>query len=315
MDIVIKNRLKIYMFAFISFLLGTSQFVVGGILDKIASSVGVPVSTAGQIVTAFSLAGAFGTPIVMMTLAKLDRRRLLMLALTAILISSITTVLLPGFGFLIASRILFGVGFGVYGVSAFTIVAKLAPPGRQASALANLAMGASAALVIGVPIGRIVAATYAWQWIFWAISFFSLLAILAIAKLIPSTQGEAPIPLGTQLSYLKKPKISLALSVAFMMFVSYSVVNTFLTPFLIALLPEIEAGMSIVLLGLGIASFIGSKLGGMLADRLGPTRTLVGGMVAQAAALLLVVILPKSAVVMIPLLLVWAMAAWLAVRP
>jgi DHA1 family putative efflux transporter-like MFS transporter len=305
-----SNTWKIYMLTGISFLNGTSQFAFGGILDKVAASAGVSVSTAGQLTTAYSLAGAIGTPIVMMAAARVDRRRLQLLSLTTIFVSMVMTFALPGFGFLIASRILFGIGFGVYGVSTYSIVTKMAPPGREARALSNLAMGSSAALVIGVPISRVIAAAYDWRSIFWVISFFTLLGIIANYKLIPATEGEAPIPLLKQLSLLKKPRISVALLVTFFMFVSYSVVNTYTTPFLIFIVPKIEKEMSIILFGLGVASLIGSKLGGSLADRIGAGRTLVGGMIVQTIALLLIPVVPGSAIFIITILMIWAIAAW-----
>ena len=82
---------KIYLLTFISFLVGTLQFVIGGILDKVAFSVGVSVSTVGQVITAFSLAAAIGTPIFMMATAKMDRRKQLLIGLAAVLISTIST--------------------------------------------------------------------------------------------------------------------------------------------------------------------------------------------------------------------------------
>lgn len=305
-----NNTWKIYLLTFISFLVGTLQFVIGGILDKVAISVGVSVSIAGQIITAYSLAAAIGTPVFMMVTAKMDRRKQLLIGLSAILLSTISTVALPGFGFLMASRIVLGVGTGIYGISAYSIVAKMAPPGRKARALSNLAMGSSAALVFGVPIARVVSAAYDWKIIFLVIGLLSLLAIFAVTRTIPASEGEAPIPLSKQLALLKTPKISVALSVSFFMFISYSVVNSYITPFLTSVMPMLERQISVVLLGLGIASLIGSKLGGFLADRIGAARTLVGGMVVQALTLMLISIVSGSVMVTIPLLIIWAIAAW-----
>ncbi|GKU24275.1 MFS transporter [Clostridium folliculivorans] len=311
MDNKINNTWKIYLLTFISFLSGTLQFVIGGILDKIAVSVGVPISTAGQLGTAFSLAGAIGTPVIIMITAKMDGRKRLLMGLTAILLSTFSTVVLPGFGFLMVSRIVLGIGMGVYGISAYSIVAKLAPPERLARAMSNLSMGSSASLVIGVPIGRVVANSYGWKSIFWAIGFFIILAMIAAIMYIPTSKAEAPIPLGNQLAYLKKPRIAMYLGAAFFMFISYSVVNSYITPFLIGLMPLIEGKMSIILMGLGIASVVGAKLGGFYADRLGARSTLVGGMAIQAFALILISIVPKTVVLICPLLMIWAIAAWI----
>jgi DHA1 family putative efflux transporter-like MFS transporter len=298
------------MLTFISFLVGTSQFVIAGILDKVAASVGVSESAAGQLINLFSLGYAIGTPVVMVSTAKMDRRKQLLLALTIILLGIVSTVALPSFGFLMVSRVVLGVGTGVFTVTAYSTAANLAPPGRQARAMSNVTMGISASLVFGVPIGRVVAAAYDWKVIFWGIGFFTLLGIFAVARTIPSTEGEAFVPLGKQLALLKKPKIAFALGVTLFVFISYSVMNTYITPFLTSLMSIRGGGVSVILFALGIAILIGSKLGGFLADRIGTARTLVGSMVIQALALALLSIVVRTTIIAVPLLMLWAIAAW-----
>jgi MFS transporter, DHA1 family, putative efflux transporter len=305
-----NNTWKIYMLTLTSFLVGTSQFVIVGILDKVAASVGVSVSTAGQLITAFALANAIGTPAVMVATAKMDQRKQLLLALAILLLGIVTTLALPGFGFLMAARVVLGVGTGVFVVTAYSTAAKLAPPGRRGGAMSNVAMGFSASLVFGVPIGRVVAAAYDWKAIFWGLGLFSLLAIFAVARTIPATEGETAVPLGQQFALLKKPRIAVALGVTFFMFISYSVVNTYITPFLASVMPMSEREMSVILFALGIASLIGSKLGGFLADRIGTARTLVGCMAVQALALALLSAVSGTVIVTITLLMLWAIGSW-----
>jgi DHA1 family putative efflux transporter-like MFS transporter len=301
---------KIYMLTLISFLVGTSQFFIVGILDKVAASVGVSVSAAGQLVTAFSLATAIGTPVIMVATAMMERRKQLLLALAMILLGIVSTVALPGFGYLMVSRVILGVGTGVFVVTAYATAANLAPPGRQGRAMSNVSLGFSASLVFGVPIGRVVAAAYDWTLIFWVIGFFTLLGIFAVARTIPFTEGELSVPLGKQLALLKKPEIAFALGVTFFVFIGYSVVNTYITPFLTSVMLIRGGEVSVILFALGIASLIGSKLGGFLADRIGTARTLVGSMVVQALALALLSIVARTTIIAIPLLMLWTIAAW-----
>jgi MFS transporter, DHA1 family, putative efflux transporter len=306
----VNNTWKIYMLTLISFLVGTSQFVISGILDQVAASGEVSVSVAGQLITVYALATAIGTPILMVAIANLDRRKQLLLALGIILLGVISTLALPGFGFSMVSRAILGVGSGVFVVTAYSVAAKMAPPGRQAGAMSNIAMGFSSSLVLGVPIGRVIASAYDWKVIFWGIGFFTLLGIFAVARLIPSIEGETPIPLGRQLSLLKNSNVVYALGVTLFVFIGYSVVNTYTTPFLTSVISISEEGVSIILFALGIASLLGSKLGGFLADRLGTARTLVGSMLVQAISLALVPAVSDSAVIVISLLMLWAIAAW-----
>lgn len=295
------------MLTLISFLVGTSQFVISGILDQVAASIGVSVSTAGQLITAFALGNAIGTPIIMLATAKMNQRKQLLTALAIILIGTFSTIALPGFGFLMVSRVILGVGTGVFVVTAYGIAAKLAPAGREVGAMSNVAMGFSASLVFGVPIGRVIAAASDWKAIFWGIGLFSLLAVFAVARTIPATEGEALVPLGKQLALLKNSRIAVALSVTLFMFVGYSVVNTYIAPFLASVIGEQK--ISAVLFALGIASLIGSKLGGFSADRIGINRTLVGGMAIQTLALAALSGV-SGPVITIILLIVWSIAVW-----
>ncbi|MCM3022342.1 MFS transporter [Heyndrickxia ginsengihumi] len=305
-----NNTWKIYMLTLISFLVGTSQFIISGILDKVASSVEVSVSAAGQLITVFALANAIGTPIFMVATAKLNRRKQLLLALAIIFLGIVTTIALPGFAFLMVSRIILGVGTGVFVVTSYSTAANLALPGSQAGAMSNIAMGFSASLVLGVPIGRVIASVYDWKVIFWILGIFTVLGFIAIAKSIPSMESEVPVPLRKQLALLKNPKVAIALSVTFFVFIGYSVVNTYTTPFLTTAMSMGETEVSTILFAIGIASLFGSKIGGFMADRIGTNRTLVISMIAHALALALLSIAVKSVFVAIALLMLWAIAAW-----
>ncbi|WP_160723496.1 MFS transporter [Bacillus sp. USDA818B3_A] len=306
-----NNTWKIYMLTLISFLVGTSQFVISGILDKVASSVGVSVSVAGQLITVFALANAIGTPLFMLATAKMDRRNQLLLALAIIFLGSVSTLALPGFNFLMASRIILGIGTGIFVVTSYSSAANLALPGRQAGAMSNIALGYSVSLVLGVPIGRVIASAYDWKVIFGGIGIFTVLGFIAIAITIPSMQSEAPIPLGEQLALLKNPKVAFALGVSLFVFIGYSVVNTYITPFLTSAISISGRGVSVILFALGIASLFGSKLGGFLADRIGTTRTLIGSIVVQTLSLAMVSTFSGFAVVVIMLLMIWSIAVWM----
>lgn len=298
------------MLSLIGFLVGTSQFVISGILDQVADSVGVSVSAAGQLITVFALGNAIGTPAFMMATAKMDRRNQLLLALAIIFLGIVSTLAFQGFHFLMVSRIILGVGTGIFVVTSYSIAAKLALPGRQAGAMSNIALGYSVSLVLGVPIGRVIASAYDWKVIFWGIGIFTVLGFIAVAKTIPSVASETPIPLGEQLAMLRNHKVAFALGVSLFVFIGFSVVNTYITPFLTSSLLISGRGVSIILFAMGIASLFGSKLGGFLADRIGTTRTLIGSILVQALSLALVSALSGFSVVVIVLLMIWTVAVW-----
>ncbi|MDF2648216.1 MAG: transporter [Paenibacillus sp.] len=305
-----SNTWKIYLLAVVSFIVGTSEFIIAGILDKVADDIGVSVAAAGQLITVFSLTYAFGTPVLMAVTARAERRKLLLYSLIIFVIGNVMAVSLPGFGALIGSRIILALSTGVFVVTALTVAAKLAPPDRQGSAIATLVMGFSTSLIIGVPLGRVIASVYDWKMIFGGIGALGLLAILAVFFIIPETDGEEPVPLRKQFALLKEPKIAIALSVTFFWISGYSIAYTYISPFLLEVAAMSEKTVSAGLFAFGIASLIGSKAGGYSTDRWGAPRTLIVGMLLHTSALILLSLVTQSSAIVFFVLMLWAFSAW-----
>jgi MFS transporter, DHA1 family, putative efflux transporter len=305
-----SNSWKIYMLAIVCFLVGTSEYIIAGILDMIARDVGVSVAAAGQLITVFSIAYAFGTPIMMALTARVERRKLMMVALSVFAVGNLIAVIFPGYISLMGSRVILAVSTGVFVVVALTVAAKLAQPGKQGSAIASVVMGFSTSLIVGVPLGRVVASAYDWRTIFAGIGILGLLAMLVIFRTIPKSEGEDPVPLRSQLALLKSPQIAVALSVTFFWIFGYAIVYTYISPFLLTITGMSERSVSIGLFAFGIASLIGSKLGGYGTDKWGIPRTLVGGMLLHSLALVLLSTFAHSAAFVFPLLMLWAFSAW-----
>ncbi|MCW3795668.1 MFS transporter [Paenibacillus sp. LS1] len=305
-----SNTWKIYMLAVVSFLVGTSELIIAGILDKVAASIGVPVSVAGQLITVFSLAYAFGTPVIMALTSRMDRRNLLIYSLVAFVIGNAMTAVLPGFILLFISRIVLALSTGVFIVTALMVASKLAPPDKQGSGIATVVMGFSTALVVGVPLGRVAASMYDWKLIFAGLGVLGLLAIVGMYFLIPKSEGEEPVPIGKQLALLKEPRIAMALLITFFWIAGYSIVYTYISPFLLSVTGMSEKIVSIGLFAFGIASLLGSKFGGYSSDKWGVSHTLIGSLLVHALALILIFIGAVSPIVMFPLLMLWSFSAW-----
>ena len=171
-------------------------------------------------------------------------------------------------------------------------------------------LGFSAAIIIGVPIGRVIATVYDWKLIFVGIGVLSVLAILVIMRTIPALDNEVTIPLGKQLSYLKNPKILMGLGVTFFWQLGYGVMYAYIAPFLLTVSSMKSSNVSSALFAFGIATLIGSKFGGFMTDRIGNPKTLVGGLVVHCLALVLLSTIAKSTLVAIPLLMFWSFSAW-----
>ncbi|SDC14173.1 MFS transporter, DHA1 family, purine base/nucleoside efflux pump [Paenibacillus sp. UNCCL117] len=305
-----SNTWKIYILAVVSFLVGTSEFIIAGILDKVADDLGISLAAAGQLITVFSLAYAFGTPFLLAAAAKVQSKKLLLYALAVFVLSHIATLVLPGFAFLIGFRIIMALASGVFVVTALTVAAKLAPPEKQGSAIATLVMGFSTALIVGVPLGRLAASIYDWKLVFGALGILGILAIVLVAFTIPNTESEQPVPLREQVSLLRNPKIAVALLITFFWIGGYSITYTYISPFLLTITGMSEQAVSIALFAFGVASLIGSKLGGFSTDRWGFSPTLVGGMLVHTVVLVLISLAAHSTALMFPLLMLWSFSAW-----
>ena len=306
---------KIYLLAIISFLNGTSEYVIAGILDRIAEANNISVSSAGQLITVFSIAFGAGTPFLIAMTARLERKKLLVYALTVFSVINILIAIITGYEMLMAARIISALSAGVIQVTLLTLAAVLAAPGKQGGAIATVVTGQSTALVVGVPIGRVVASHYDWNVIFIGLGVVGLLLSALTLFTIPKTVAEEPVPLREQFKFLMKPRISAYLLITFLWLGSYSVVFTYISPYFLNTFGMSNQGVTTALFIFGIASAIGSKLGGFSTDKWGAFRTLTGGILLHAIALLLFPFIGQFAFLFYVLLIFWALAAWSSGTP
>lgn len=305
-----SNTLKIYMLAIIGFIVGTSVYVVAGISDKIADSLDVSLTAAGQLVTVFSLAYAICTPIILVLTAKWGRRKLIMYSLGLFVVANILSFLSQNYGILIVARTIMGIGAGLAIVTVLIISTKIAPPGKQASAIAIITMGLTSSLIIGVPIGRIMTNAFGWQSVFGGIALLGLIAMVVIYLIIPDIEGDKPVSLHQQLALLKKCKVILGLSITLFWLGGYSIAYTYLSPYLLNVSGISDKFLSTALLIFGIASLIGSKFGGFSTDRWGIPFTLTSTMTLHIVMLILLSFVTNSAVGVMLVLILWSFSAW-----
>lgn len=128
--------------------------------------------------------------------------------------------------------------------------------------------------------------------------------------MIPSTEGEAPIPLGKQIALMKSPNILTGFEITFFWQLGYTVLYAYIVPFLLDVTAMGKHQISLALFAFGIATLVGSKFGGFLTDRIGIPRSLLGGMGVHVVALFLLSTMAQSAVVTILLLMLWGFSAW-----
>ena len=306
-----KPNMMLLVFSAMSFVLAMTAFVFSGILDKVAVSLGISVAQSGLLNTMYSYGAAFGVPITLILFRKIERSRMLKLMLFATILTTFALIYAQNFVQLLIVRLLMGISANSYGVLAISTILALSPKDRQGRSLAFYIMGSSLALVIGIPLTRALSAVLDWRSIFWILNAVMLLSLVYFLKYLPKADHEATkLDLKNELQFFKDGKTLLLLAYTLTMFMGYNAFYTYATPYLLLLFPSIEPLMSLILVGLGLASFTGNLIGGHVSDAIGYAKSMMLGAVLQTAAMLLILVFQPSKWLSVLFIVLWLMSAW-----
>ncbi|MGJ3417957.1 MFS transporter [Bacillus sp. Je.9.29.b] len=305
-----KNKAVVYLLALAAFLIGTIEYIITGIIQMVADDLHVTTSAAGLLVTSLALSAAIGAPIVIALTINIDRRKILSWMLIIFTLSNIITSVSHSFEMVLMTRVLQGISGGTAIVVAMAVATRLVEREKRGTAIGIILMGLSSSLVLGVPIGTFLSSMIGWKALFAAIGLITLIPLIVVYRRIPSMKEQEPVTLGMQLSILKDKRILLAVAVTLFYVGGYSTLFTYLTPFL-----QESANLSIteisgILLLAGICSFLGSSLGGVAADKKGPTFTIFSGIILQIIMLMLLAFVTGNLVVMVAVIMIWMIATW-----
>lgn len=305
-----KNKAVVYLLALAAFLIGTIEYIITGIIQMVADDLQVTTSAAGLLVTSLALSAAIGAPIVIALTINIDRRKILSWMLIIFTLSNIITSVSHSFEMVLMTRVLQGISGGTAIVVAMAVATRLVEREKRGTAIGIILMGLSSSLVLGVPIGTFLSSMIGWKALFAAIGLITLIPMIVVYRRIPSMKEQEPVTLGMQLSILKDKRILLAVAVTLFYVGGYSTLFTYLTPFL-----QESANLSIteisgILLLAGICSFLGSSLGGVAADKKGPTFTIFSGIILQIIMLMLLAFVTGNLVVMVAVIMIWMIATW-----
>jgi predicted MFS family arabinose efflux permease len=271
-----------------TFAIGTDAFVIGGVLPAVARSLGVSTSSAGFLVTAFAVAYALGAPILAVAGARLARRTLLVSALAVFVAANVLAAAAPSYALLLIARVVAALAAAAFVPAASAVASSLAPAEYRGRALATVVAGMTVAQVVGVPFGAFVGAWLGWRYTFIFVAALGAAAALAVRLWLPHVQPPAPASLGRRLSVAARPSTwPLLLQTTLAMAAGFSVL-TYIGPLLSQAGHYHGALISMALLVFGVASVVGSILGGRLTDRFGAFPVVVGGLAALTLAMLAV---------------------------
>lgn len=260
--------IAVYALAAGAFGIGTTEFVIMGLLLQVSADLGVSVPAAGLLISGYALGVFLGAPLLTLASRRLPRRSLLLALMAVFTLGNLACALAPGYEALMAARIVTSLAHGTFfGVGAI-VATELVPPERRASAVAAMFMGLTAATLLGVPFGAWLGLAHGWRATFWAVAGFGVLAILVLARFLPAGR-ERPqsLPLRRELAVLGRPQVLLGLLMTVLGYAGVFVVFTYIQPLLTAITGFAEAAVSPILLLFGLGLALGNLAGGRLADR------------------------------------------------
>ncbi|MEU8873021.1 MFS transporter [Streptomyces javensis] len=267
-----------------AFGIGTTEFVMMGLLPNVANDLDTSVPTAGYLVSAYAIGVVVGAPLLTALGSRIPRKRMLVLLMALFTVGNLASALAPSFGLLIAGRVLAGLPHGAFfGVGA-VVAARLVTEDRRARAVATMFLGLTIANIVGVPVATLLGQNLGWRATFLVVAAIGVVAMAALARLVPQISHEQQGGLRQELGALRDRQVLLGLLTAVFGFAGVFAVYSYLASMMTEVTGFGESTVTLVLALFGIGMTLGALVAGPLTDRaLRPT--LYGSLAALAAVL------------------------------
>ncbi|CNL21798.1 MFS transporter [Yersinia aldovae] len=252
--------------ALCAFAIGTTEFVIMGLLPQVAGDLQVSIPTAGWLISGYALGVAIGAPIMAVLTAKLPRKKTLLLLMVIFIIGNLMCALAYSYDFLMLARVITALCHGAFFGIGAVVAANLVAPNRRASAVALMFTGLTLANVLGVPLGTALGQAFGWCSTFWVVSVIGLFSLAALYSKLPSSQQEAPTELRKEIAALRGGGIWLSLLMTVFFAAAMFALFTYIAPILTEVTHVSEHGVSWTLLLMGVGLTLGNIVGGRLAD-------------------------------------------------
>jgi MFS transporter, DHA1 family, inner membrane transport protein len=260
------SRLPLLALALASLGIGTTEFVIMGLLPNVAGDLGVTIPQAGLLVTGYALSVAFGSPFLAVATARMDRRKALLLLIGIFILGNLLCALAPNYALLMAARIVTALCHGAFFGLGAVVAAALVPEQKKAQAIAMMFAGLTLANVLGVPFGTALGEAVGWRNTFWAVVVIGFAAAFALYAWLPRNMPTPRMKLIHEARSLGSTQVILAMLISVAVSASLFGVFTYITPILenVTLISPHEVTLMLLLFGIGLTA--GNFLGGWLSD-------------------------------------------------
>nr|WP_294864128.1 MFS transporter [uncultured Pseudogulbenkiania sp.] len=294
-----------------AFAIGTTEFVIVGLIPTIAADLKVSLPSAGLLVSLYALGVAVGAPLLTALTGRLPRKQLLLALMALFTVGNLLAWQAPGYASLIVARVLTGLAHGVFFSIGSTIATGLVPKDKAASAIATMFTGLTVALVSGVPLGTFIGQHFGWRETFLAVSALGVIAFVGSLLFVPATiRHSPPASLLQQLGVLRQPRLLMVYAKTALGYGGSFVAFTFLAPILQQVSGFSAGAVSLVMLIYGVSVAIGNIWGGRLADRHGPIHALQRIFLLLSGVLLLLTFTAPHPWLALATVLLWGAVAF-----
>jgi len=250
-----------------AFGIGTTEFVIMGVLPEVAGSFGVSIPTAGLLVTGYALGVMFGAPIMTALGTKVSRKRMLMLLMGLFVLGNLLSAMAPTFGLMLAGRVVASLAHGAFFGIGSVVAAELVAPEKKAGAISMMFSGLTVANVIGVPLGTFVGQSVGWRVTFGLVAALGVVGLLGVAKLVPDMPKPAGVHLRHELAAFKNAQVLLAMAMTVLGFGGVFAAITYIAPMMTHVTGFADGSVTWLLVLFGIGMVGGNLIGGKYADR------------------------------------------------
>ena len=277
--------IALYALTIAAYAIGTTEFVIVGLLPTVAKDLAITLPLAGLIVSVYALGVTFGAPVMTALTGRLERKPLLLGLMVLFITGNTLAAFSASYELLLVARVLTALAHGVFFSVGSTIAADLVPENRRASAIALMFMGLTVAIVTGVPLGTFIGQTFGWRATFAAVAGLGAVAFVGIALLLPGKITKAPpASIMDQVRVLGSGRLLLVFGMTALGYGGTFVAFTYLATILETITGFAASQVSLILILYGAAIAAGNLTGGRLANAR-PARALAWLFLAQALVL------------------------------
>ena len=260
--------LALYALAAGAFGIGTTEFVIMGLLIQVAADLKVTIATAGLLISGYALGVFVGAPVLTVATSRLPRKAVLIGLMAIFTLGNLCCAIAPNYTVLLLARVITSLAHGTFFGVGSVVATGLVAADRRASAISIMFTGLTIATLLGVPAGAWLGLHFGWRSTFWAVAAIGVAAMLVIAALVPSEHEHGHrIAVRDELRAIGNPSVLLGLLMTVLGFAGVFTVFTYIQPVLTEVTGFAQSAVSPILLVFGVGLIAGNLLGGKLADR------------------------------------------------